>query len=153
MLSEQVNNKAKRNQSEDYSQHAPGAFEFSNSPRKSYDEKTWLDEIIQKKRETTEIKLKHKILEQQQMKIHWSKQEAEENRKKQEKVRVKRQVAMEQLMQAKAIKQSNQILKEIERGHHKSLIEENIWKLDETEAKKIAIVSSRINFVHGEERL
>ena len=60
---------------------------------------------------------------------------------------------MEQLMQAKAIKQSNQILKEIERGHHKSLIEENIWKLDETEAKKIAIVSSRINFVHGEERL
>ena len=60
---------------------------------------------------------------------------------------------MEQLMQDNVIKQSNQILKEIERGHHKQLIEENIRKIDETEAKKIEIVSSRINFVHDEERL
>ena len=29
MLSEQINNKAKRNQSEDYSQHAQGTFELA----------------------------------------------------------------------------------------------------------------------------
>ena len=127
--------------------------EFKDAPRKSYDEKTWLDDIIRKKKESTEIKLKHKLLEQQQMKLHWSKQESEEIKKKQEKRKAKRQVAMEQLVQAKAIKESNQILKEIERSHHKSLIEENIRKFDETQAKKIEVTSSRINFVHDEERL
>lgn len=123
------------------------------SPKKVYKEKEWLDEIIQRKKEENENRLKAKLKEQQEMKELWAQQEEAERKRQSDMRKIREIVAKEQYMQASARKTSKFIIKEYERTHSKSLVEENIQKLRDTEQKKIDFINKRLQFVHDDERL
>lgn len=153
MLFDQIKGKKKKNSNEIFVENPNSLYVTKNEPRKSYDEKKWLDEIIKKKKETTEIKLRNKVIEHQEMKMRWnSEEEAAVNKQKENRKR-RKEFAKEQFLQASVMKKTNHLIKELEKQHNRVLIEERIRKLDETETRKVEMVSNRIKFVHDEERL
>lgn len=120
---------------------------------KLFREKEWLDEIIKRKKEEQENRLRAKLKEQQEMRDLWAKQEEAESKRQAHLRKIREKVAKEQHLQASARKKTNFILKEYDRTHSKSLIDENIQKLRDSELKKIDFINKRLHFVHDDERL
>jgi hypothetical protein len=126
---------------------------LSNFPKKQSKEKEWLDEIIQRRKEENDSKLQSKLKEQKELKELWAKQEAEEHNRQKTLRKLRESVAKEQQIQATARKRCKYLLKEYEKSHSRSLIEENLQKLKENEQKKIEFINQRLQFVHDDERL
>lgn len=87
------------------------------------------------------------------MRERWAQQEEAERKRQAGLRKLRESVAKEQCLQASARKASKFIIKEYERTHSKSLVEENIQKLRDTEQKKIDFINKRMQFVHDDERL
>jgi hypothetical protein len=126
---------------------------LENSPKKTTDEKKWLDEIVKKKKEDSDIELKKKICEQRQMKILWAAREEEEKRINQHKRNIKKMIAKDQLIQAFAKKKVESIIQEIDKLHAKNLVEKSIKLIETKELEKIESIQKRIDYVHDDERL
>ena len=62
-------------------------------------------------------------------------------------------MAKEQCIQASAKKKCKHLVKEYEKSHSKSMIEETIKKINESEKAKLALVQKRLQFVHDDDRL
>ena len=155
ILLDQINNvnKQKKSNSKEPIYNILRIDSLEDSPRKSYDERKGLDDLVQRKKEDSEIQLKNKIIEHQEMKKIWKSQEEQEEKRKKERRQAKAIIAQDQLLQASVKKQSNYLINEIEKNHNKLLVEENIKKIDEREIKKAETVFKRIKFVHDDERL
>lgn len=97
--------------------------------------------------------MKEKLKEQQQLKEIWAKQEEDEMEKKKKLRKIRENVAKEQYIQASAKKKCKHLVKEYEKSHSKSMIEENIRKLNENEKVKLEMVIKRLQFVHDDDRL